>query len=228
LPKALHPSSVHQTKRLVHDEDYLTSDVALYGLTTGRHEKDTLSRLSEQGGSMKRLVKGALLAAGTALAISAAPAMPAAAATSGTETLSGTIVFAAVPGTNTRTVISSVVLARGVFRGVGRVAERVPPDPAGVSQDDLVFRSGTMHVVSTPGTLLSPSINPHSCLFTGTQQFTWDVTGGTGQFDDATGSFTGTERAVALLARNPDGSCSLTQFPRLEVDKFAESGTLSF
>jgi hypothetical protein len=177
---------------------------------------------------MKRLVKGALLAAGTALAISAAPAMAAAAATSGTETLSGTIVFAAVPGTNTRTVISSVVLARGVFRGVGRVVERVPPDPAGVSQDDLVFRSGTMHVVSTPGTLLSPSINPHSCLFTGTQQFTWDVTGGTGQFDDATGSFTGTERAVALLARNPDGSCSLTQFPRLEVDKFAESGTLSF
>jgi hypothetical protein len=33
---------------------------------------------------------------------------------------------------------------------------------------------------------------------------------------------------VALLARNPDGSCSLTQVPRHEVDKFAESGTLSF
>jgi hypothetical protein len=176
---------------------------------------------------MKRLVKGVLLTAGTALAISAAPAMSAAAATSGTQTLSGTIVFAAVPGTNTRTVISSVVLARGVFRGVGRVVERVPPDPAGVSQDDLVFRSGTMHVVSTPGAL-SFSINPHSCLFTGTQQFTWDVTGGTGQFGDVTGSFTGAENAVALLARNPDGSCSLTQFPRLEVDKFAESGTLSF
>jgi hypothetical protein len=173
-------------------------------------------------------MKGALLAAGTALAISAAPAMSAAAATSGTETLSGTIVFAAVPGTNTRTVISSVVLARGVFRGVGRVVERVPPDPAGVSRDDLVFRSGTMHVVSTPGTLLSFSINPHSCLFTGTQQLTWDVTGGTGQLDDATGSFTGTVSAVALLARNPDGSCLLTQVPRLEVDKFAESGTLSF
>jgi hypothetical protein len=102
------------------------------------------------------------------------------------------------------------------------------PDSAGVSQDDLVFRSGTMHVVSTPGTPLSSSINPHSCLFTGTQQFTWDVTGGTGQFDDATGSFTGTVSTVALLARNPDGSCSLTQFPRHEVDKFAESGTLSF
>ena len=178
---------------------------------------------------MKRLVKGALLAAGTALAISAAPAMSAAAAASGTETLSGTIVFAAGPGTNSRTVISSVVRARGVFKGVGRVVELVPPDPAtGVSRDDLVFRSGTMHVVSTPGALLSSSINPRSCLFTGTQQFTWDVTGGTGQFGDATGSFTGTENAVALLARNPDGSCSLTQTPRHEVDKFAESGTLSF
>ena len=178
---------------------------------------------------MKRLVKGALLAAGTALAISAAPAMSAAAATSGTETLGGTIVFAAGPGTNSRTVIGSVVRAGGLFKGVGRVVELMPP-AAGVSQDDLVFRSGTMQVLSTAGTLLSFSVNPHSCLFTGTEQFTWDVTGGTGQFDDATGSFTGTERAVALLARNPDGSCSLTPlpFPLHEVDKFAESGTLSF
>jgi hypothetical protein len=32
----------------------------------------------------------------------------------------------------------------------------------------------------------------------------------------------------SLLARNPDGSCSFTQVSRLEVDKFAESGTLSF
>ena len=178
---------------------------------------------------MKRLVKGALLAVGTALAISAAPAMPAAAATSGTETLTGTIVFVAGPGPDSRTVIGSVVRARGVFRGVGRVVELVPPDPAtGVSRDDLVFRSGTMHVVSTPGNLLSSSINPHSCLFTGTQQLTWDVAGGTGQFADATGSFTGTVSGLALFARNPDGSCSLTPFPRHEVDKFAESGTLSF
>jgi hypothetical protein len=177
---------------------------------------------------MKRLGKGTLLAAGTALAICAAPAMSAAAAASGTETLSGTIVFAAVPGTNSRTVIGSVVRAGGVFRGVGRVVELVPPDAAGVSQDDLVFRSGTMHVVNTPGAPLSSSVNPHSCLFTGTSQFTWNVTGGTGQFDDATGSFTGTASTVALLARNPDGSCSLTQFPRHEVDKFAQSGTLSF
>jgi hypothetical protein len=176
---------------------------------------------------VKRLVTGALLAAGIALAISAAPAMPAAAATSGTETLSGTIVFVAGPGTNTRTVIGSAVRARGLFKGVGRVVETMPPN-AGVSHDDLVFGSGTMHVTSTLGNPLSFSINPHSCLFTGTSQLTWHVTDGTGQFDDAIGSFTGTVSAVALLARNPDGSCSLTQVPLHEVDKFAESGTLSF
>ena len=179
---------------------------------------------------MKRLVKGALLAAGTALAFSAAPAMPAAAATSGSETVSGIIVFAAVPGTNTRTVVSSVVRAKGVFRGVGRVVElpHLPTDPADVSRDDLVFPSGTMHVVSTLGTLLSFSVNPHNCLFTGTQQLTLEVTGGTGQFADATGSFTGTVSALALLVRDPDGSCSFSQVPRHEVDKLAESGTLSF
>jgi hypothetical protein len=105
------------------------------------------------------------------------------------------------------------VRARGVFRGVGRVAELVPPDAAGVSRDDLVFRSGTTHVVSTPGTLLSSSVNPHSCLFTGTQQLTWNVTGGTGQFAAATGSFTGTVSAVALLVHDRDGSCSRALSP---------------
>ena len=117
---------------------------------------------------------------------------------------------------------------RAVFRGVGRFVELVPPDAAGVSRDDLVFGSGTLHMFSTPGTELSSSFNTHSCLFTGTQQFTWDVTGGIGQFDDAAGSVTGTVSAVALLGRNPDGSCSFMPFPHHEVDKFAQSGTLSF
>jgi hypothetical protein len=177
---------------------------------------------------MKRKMSWALLVAGTALAISAAPAMPASAATSGSETLSGTIVFSAVPGTNARTVLSSAVLAKGVFTGVGRFAEILPTNPAGVARDDLVFRSGTMHAVSRLGDLLSSSINPRSCLFTGTQEFTLEVTGGTGRFAHAKGSFTGTVSGRALLVRNPDGSCSLAQVPRLEVDKFAESGTLSF
>jgi hypothetical protein len=178
---------------------------------------------------MKRLVKGALLVTGTALAISVAPAIPAVAAASGSETFGGIIVFAAVPGTNTRTVVSSVVVAKGMFRGVGRFAELVPADSAGVSRDDLLFPKGTLHLVNTlvPESL-SFSVNPHSCLFTGTEQVTWEVTGGTGRFAGATGSFTGTVSGRALLARNPDGSCSLTQTPLHEVDKFVESGTLSF
>jgi hypothetical protein len=106
-----------------------------------------------------------------------------------------------------------------VFRGVGRFVEISP------SQDDLVFPGGTMHLVSTLGNL-SFSINPHNCLFSGTQQLTWDVTGGTGQFADAAGSVTGTVSTVARLVRNPDGRCS--QVALHEVDKFAESGTLSF
>ena len=176
---------------------------------------------------MTRLVRGALLAAGAVLAVSAAPALPAAAA-SGAETFSGTIVFSGVPGTNTRTVTASVVRAQGVFRGVGRFAEVAPADAAGVSRDDLVFPSGTLHLVSTLGS--GPfSVNPHSCLFTGTSQLAWEVIGGTGQFTGATGSFTGTVSGRARLARNPDGSCSFTLLPPAhEVDKFTESGTLSF
>jgi hypothetical protein len=137
-------------------------------------------------------------------------------------------VFSGVPGTGIRTVTASVVLAQGAFRGVGRFVEVVPADPAGVSQDDLVFPGGTIHLVSRLGS--GPySVNPHNCLFTGTFQLTWEVTGGTGQFTDATGRFTGTVSGRALLARNPDGTCSFTLMPPShEVDKFTESGTLSF
>jgi hypothetical protein len=177
---------------------------------------------------MKRQMSWALLVAGTALAISAAPAMPAVAATSGGETFTGTIVFAAVPGANARTVLGSVVVANGTFKGVGRFVEVVPSDPAGVSRDDLVFPSGTIHLVSTLGNAISFSVNPHNCLFSGTSQLSWQVTDGTGQFAGATGSVTGTVTGRALLVRNPDGSCSFTQTPLHEVDKFVESGTLSF
>ena len=114
---------------------------------------------------------------------------------------------------------------RSQFSGNTRAPHRLS---VWLKRDDLVFRSGTMHAVSRLGDLLSSSINPRSCLFTGTQEFSLEVTGGTGQFAHAKGIFTGTVSGRALLVRNPDGSCSLTQVPRLEVDKFAESGTLSF
>ena len=94
--------------------------------------------------------------------------------------------------------------------------------------DDLVFPGGTLHVLSTTGKPLSPFvINPDSCLFTGTAEFTFQVTGGTGKFTGATGSLTGTVSGRAQLARNPDGTCSTAQLPRHEVDKFDVSGTLT-
>jgi hypothetical protein len=154
--------------------------------------------------------------------------VPAAAATSGSETLSGTLVVSGVSGT--RTVISSVVVAKGVFTGVGRIVEvpSLPTDPANSSRDDLVFPEGTIHLLSiTVGA--SFTVNPHSCLFRLTLQQTGEITGGTGQFADATSSgSTGTVSAQGLLPRNPDRSCSTTQTPLHEVDMFTSSGTLSF
>ena len=176
---------------------------------------------------MKRQVTAALLAAGTALAVSAAAAMPAAAATSGPETFSITIVTSGVSGT--RTVISSVIIAKGVFTGVGRIVElpSQPGDPANVDRDDLVFPEGTMHLRTTHGSA-SFTLNPHNCLFSGTQEQTSEVAGGTGQFAAATGSFTNTVSGQGLAPRNPDGSCAITEPGLHEVDMITLSGTLSF
>ena len=100
---------------------------------------------------MKPLLTRALLAGGIALASSAGTALPAAAAaaTSGSETVNGILVTSGVSGT--RTAISSVAVAKGVFNGVGRIVEipSLPGDPPNVSRDDLVYPEGTMHLVST-------------------------------------------------------------------------------
>ena len=171
---------------------------------------------------MKRQLMGALLATGTAAALWAAAA-PAAAA-SGSESFHGIIVKG-----RTGAVITSVVVAKGVFHGVGRIVETpsLPGDPSNTNRDDLVFDAGKMHIIST--ILAAPFVlNSHSCLLSGTVQQTGKVVGGTGQFAAATGSYTATVKARVLLARNRDGSCSFRHVPRHEVDKIAASGTLSF
>ena len=168
----------------------------------------------------------ALLVAGTALAISAAPAIPAAAAASGSETLSGTIVFTAT-GLATRTVLGSAVRARGAFKGVGRVVEVVYA--GAVSQDNLVFPGGTLHVGQhARESRVTLCYQPAQLPVHRDIGAHLDPTGGTGKFTGAAGSFTGTVSARAQLARNPDGTCSTERLPLHEVDKFAESGTLSF
>jgi hypothetical protein len=176
---------------------------------------------------MKRKMSWALLAGGIALAASTATAAPAAAATSGSETFKGTIVTSGVSGT--RTVITSVVIAKGAFSGVGRIVEveNLPGDSDNVSRDDLVFASGSMHLVST-NVDFSVSVNPRSCVATATVHQTGEIVGGTGQFANATGSGAGTVTGSLVLARNPDGSCNFEHVPLHEVDMLASTGTLSF
>jgi hypothetical protein len=176
---------------------------------------------------MKSQVTAALLAAGIPLAISAATAAPAAAAISGSETVSGRLVTSGVSGT--RTSISTVAVAKGVFNGVGQIVEipSLPTDPPNVSRDDLVYPEGTMHLVNTT-VGASISVNPHNCLFRATLQEDSQITGGTGLFANASGTFTGTISPQGLLPRNPDGSCAAGQPSLHEVDMVAFSGTLSF
>jgi hypothetical protein len=176
---------------------------------------------------MKSQVTAALLAAGITLAISAATAAPAAAAISGSETVSGRLVTSGVSGT--RTSISTVAVAKGVFNGVGQIVEMpsLPTDPPNVSRDDLVYPEGTMHLVNTT-VGASISVNPHNCLFRATLQEDSQITGGTGLFANASGTFTGTISPQGLLPRNPDGSCAAGQPSLHEVDMVAFSGTLSF
>ena len=176
---------------------------------------------------MKRKMSWALLAGGIALTASTAAAAPAAAATTGNQTFKGTIVTSGVSGT--RTVITSVVIAKGAFSGVGRIieVENLPGDPDNVSRDDLVFASGSMHLVST-NLDFSASVNPRSCVATATIHQAGEIAGGTGQFANATGSGTATVTGQEVLARNPDGSCNFEHVPLHEVDMFASTGTLSF
>ena len=178
---------------------------------------------------MKSLVTGALLVAVTLLVISVATAVPAAATTSGSETVSGRLVTSGVSGT--RTTVSTVAVARGVFDGVGRIVEipSQPGDPANVTRDDLVYPEGTMHLVNTTVGIVSPNLNPHNCLFRVTLQEDSEIIGGTGLFAHASGTFTGTISPQGLLPRNPDGSCAPVGTPSLhEVDMVEFSGTLSF
>jgi hypothetical protein len=65
-------------------------------------------------------------------------------------------------------------------------------------------------------------------LFRATLQESSEITGGTGLFANASGTFTGTISPQGLLPRNPDGSCDATQPALHEVDMVEFSGTLSF
>ena len=176
---------------------------------------------------MRRYVGGAAVAL-PVVAILLAVSAPATAEATGNENFNGVIVTSGLSGA--RVVVSSVIVAKGVFNGVGRIVEiqNLPGDPDNASRDDLVFAGGTMHLLSTTVDA-SFSLNPRSCIFSVTVQQTSEIVGGTGRFAAARGSSSNaTVRVLGVAARNPDGSCSQEQAPRHEVDVIASTGTLSF
>jgi hypothetical protein len=152
---------------------------------------------------------------------------PATAAGQGSETFNG--VLLASGATGSRVVLTTAVVMRGVFNGVGRIVEvpNLPTDPDNVNRDDLVFADGAIHFVNT-GLTFSFTIDPRTCIgkVSGTQSIA--VVGGTGRFAHATGGFAGVLAASVIAARNADGTCDVQNLPLFEVDHVSGTGSLAF
>lgn len=176
------------------------------------------------GRHVRTFLVALLAAAGTAVA---GPASTASAQTSGTERFQGFLIATGVSGE--RVVLATSIRATGVFDGVGKIVEvpNLPSDPETVSRDDLVFREGALHLVSTNLDFQS-SVDPRSCLAKFTIQQVSSFQGGTGIFSGATGTGKGLVKARAILQRAPDGSCSQDLGPVIEKDNVSGSGTLTF
>jgi hypothetical protein len=178
---------------------------------------------------MKRRTRNLLATAGIvamSLAVAFAPA-PASATTQGSETFNG--VLLASGATGSRVVLTTAVVMRGAFNGVGRIVEvpNLPTDPDNVNRDDLVFADGVIHFVNT-GLTFTFTIDPRTCIgkVSGTQSIA--VVGGTGRFAHATGSFAGVLAAAVIAPRNVDGTCDVQSLPLFEVDHVSGTGSLSF
>lgn len=107
------------------------------------------------------------------------------------------------------------VTAAGPIRGVGVdvVVNEVEDEETGVitAEDRFEFPEGSVFVTSRV-TVMSPfSVDPRTCVGRVDGTASYQITGGTGRYVGATGSGTGTFRIVAVLGRNPDGSCSEEQ-----------------
>ena len=166
---------------------------------------------------------GAVLAVWLTFAASLAPA---AAPATGKESIRGLIIVSGESGA--RTVVTSVIVARGVFAGAGRIVEVAsrPGDPSNVNRDDLVFPGGKMHLVTTIKSFMA-SVNPNTCTVRVRGHQTGKIQGGTGKFRHATGTFAGPVGGRGVTARNPDGTCSQQGLLLLEVDIISEQGSLS-
>lgn len=164
---------------------------------------------------------------GLALAVPAAPASAQSSAhPTGPEHFQGILVVSGTSGH--REIVSTAILARGVFDGFGRIVEvpNRPGDPDNVSRDNLVFGRGSFHLVSVTvgGTF---SVDKHTCRFHATARQQGRIVGGTGRFRAAHGTFTGRVEARGVMARAADGSCSQDRAPLREVDLVSGSGILT-
>jgi hypothetical protein len=159
-----------------------------------------------------------------ALAVSAATAT----AAEGRQSFRGTIGTTGVSGK--RHVVASVVVAKGVYNGVGNIVEvpNRPGDSDRVSRDDLVFPEGTMHLKSVT-TKASIVPDPKTCTFTFRVRQTGTIEGGTGRFANATGSSSNSlVTGQGIGPRKPDGSCNMNRPLLVEIDTFSSRGTLSY
>ena len=173
-----------------------------------------------------RLAVAALFATAGVTATSSLTPTVTTASSSNTQRFDGAIVASGATGN--RQVVASVIAGRGVFNGIGRIVEvdNLPSDSDNVSRDDLVFRVGTIHIISENQDF-SISVDPDTCRFTATLSQITTTDGGTGRFAHVTGTFVASVKAHGQAQRNPDGSCSEDQSPLIEVDVLTASGTMT-
>lgn len=177
-------------------------------------------------GVMRGRISGGLGVLG-AIGLMLALAVPAGAArATGKESFRG--IIAASGETGSRVVVGSLIAAKGVFTGSGRIVEvpNRPSDPDNVSRDDLVFSEGKMHLVSTNKSF-AVSVNPKTCAARVRIRQTARVTGGTGKFRHATGRFVGGVRGRGVASRNRDGTCSQKRALLFDADLVSGRGTLT-
>ncbi len=131
--------------------------------------------------------------------------------TAAAETGRQTFVLSELPGDD-----HIRVTAAGPIRGVGvdEVVGEDEDEATGqiIGRDVFRFSPTDAVFVTTRVTLTQPfTIDPRSCIGRVSGTLTWEITGGERRYEAATGSGTGTFRAIAVLGRNPDGTCSESQ-----------------
>jgi hypothetical protein len=177
-----------------------------------------------EGGNMPRQTRKILATATVAAAVLSAGVGPAPAqATSGHQSFHGFIV-------KTRGDVDMTRIAgHGAFDGVGRIVEvhSRPGDPNSVNRDNLVFRAGTMHLVST-NHKVTFHMNRRTCRVSATLYQTSRVTGGTRMFRGASGRFHARVRAFGIAPRAIDGSCRQSGELRHELDLVQAHGRLAY